>query len=156
MTYYRSLFFFRVNEEWTHTTGQSQYYHTDSGATGLSNPMLYGSGWYQPPNYNNYPAAPEHNVVDQQRSPPDAMDNTRALAYQNQMFMMQAANLAPPPQPRVSFSDEELYQALNMSPLPPTATFHALHQQQQQQQQHQSMKQQHAMHLQQQPQTGEY
>ncbi|CAA92220.2 C3H1-type domain-containing protein [Caenorhabditis elegans] len=142
-----------VNEEWTHTTGQSQYYHTDSGATGLSNPMLYGSGWYQPPNYNNYPAAPEHNVVDQQRSPPDAMDNTRALAYQNQMFMMQAANLAPPPQPRVSFSDEELYQALNMSPLPPTATFHALHQQQQQQQQHQSMKQQHAMHLQQQPQT---
>lgn len=86
-----------VGDDWGQIANQ-QFYQSESGTTGLSNPMFYGSmgGWC-----NNY-------------------SSDGVLGFQNQFPTIQPPpGLAPPPQPRVSISDEELYQALNMSPLPP-------------------------------------
>lgn len=89
-----------VEEDWGQVADQ-QYYRSENDPTGLSNPLFYGSmgGWY-----NNY-----------------SSDGT--LGLQTQLPSIQPPpGLAPPPKPRVSISDEELYQALNMSPLPPLST----------------------------------
>lgn len=86
-----------VEEDWGPVADQ-QYYRSDNGPSGLSNPLFYGSmgGWY-----NN-------------------CSSDGALGLQTHMPRIQPPpGLAPPPKPRVSISDEELYQALNMSPLPP-------------------------------------
>ncbi|CAL2049002.1 unnamed protein product [Caenorhabditis brenneri] len=106
-----------VNEEWGQAA-QSQYYQTDGGATALSNPLFYGSmgGWYQPSNYNYS----TESVADFNGQQLQESGNNGGLSLHN--HLMQIGNLAPPPQPRVSISDEELYQALNMSPLTTNTT----------------------------------
>ncbi|ULT79665.1 hypothetical protein L3Y34_010325 [Caenorhabditis briggsae] len=117
-----------VDDTWGQVAGQSQYYQSESGATGLSNPMFYGSmgGWYQPPPNLNFDGVTED--VGPTPAPPVAPP-----LQHHHITMMPPPGLAPPPQPRVSISDEELYQALNMSPLPSISTgYHAQHQQQQQ------------------------
>ncbi|CAI2357857.1 unnamed protein product [Caenorhabditis sp. 36 PRJEB53466] len=127
-----------VDQTWSQQPDQSQYF-TGSGVADLSNPYNYGSmgGWYQAPCYNSVPPPPGLTLHPDQQQP-----NLTAP----QQLQMLFPTLAPPQssQPRVSISDEELYQALNMSPLPTTSTnvgYHHSHLQQQQQLQHQHLQQ---------------
>ncbi|KAF1746702.1 hypothetical protein GCK72_023159 [Caenorhabditis remanei] len=116
-----------VTDEWGQVSGQSQYYHTENGTTGLSNPMFYGSEWYQPPNFN-YPA----DGCGDQMSYQNCHQNQDGGHQGNQPIssLMHTTNLTAPPQPRVSISDEELFKALNMSPLPSATGGFPGHQQQ--------------------------
>uniref|UniRef100_A0A8R1EM20 Uncharacterized protein n=2 Tax=Caenorhabditis japonica TaxID=281687 RepID=A0A8R1EM20_CAEJA len=101
-----------VNEEWGQTGEQAQFYQV-SGTTELSNPPFYGSsGWYQAP-CCNFAEGAAASSQPSGLAPPTSNP-----------FHLMHPTLAPPPppQPRVSISDEELYQALNMSPLPHTSS----------------------------------
>lgn len=104
-----------LGQEWGEVPPRTQYFQPDDGTTALSNPLFYGStgGWYDPPNFNY-----SMEGADGQQAQ-ESGDNG-GLSLHN--HLMQLGNLAPPPQPRVSISDEELYQALNMSPIPTTTT----------------------------------
>uniref|UniRef100_A0A1I7TZJ3 Uncharacterized protein n=1 Tax=Caenorhabditis tropicalis TaxID=1561998 RepID=A0A1I7TZJ3_9PELO len=102
-----------VNDNWGQTAGQSQYY-TESGNTAWANPMFDGfSAWSHAPPVYNYPQ--DGDFIGQHNQE----DMTPFAAHNH---LMSTTSSAPPPQPKVSISDAELYQALNMSPIPTAST----------------------------------